>query len=233
MHIARSPNRHRVKTMSAIFGCLNYEADPALPQRLATLDLAQAHWGPDGQGQWHDAHCALGQRLLHNTPEALHERLPRWVDSARLAITAEARIDNRDELCDQFGIPAAERPQTPDSELILRAYLRWGEAAPDRLLGDWSFAVWHPDEQRLFLARDHHGNTSLCYWQQGQGQSRRFAFASAPEALHAIGAPRRIDELDLTAIGTPIDRAGDRPTNAAVSTARTAISPALRLRPVS
>lgn len=186
--------------MSGIFGCISREPDPALPQRLATLDQAMTHWGSDGHGQWHDTHCALGQRLLYNTPEALHERLPRWVESARLAITAEARIDNRDELCDQFDIPAAERPHTPDSELILRAYLRWGEASPDRLLGDWSFAIWHPDERRLFLARDHHGNTSLCYWtqgQHGQGATERFAFASAPEALHALGAPRRLNETYL------------------------------------
>lgn len=183
--------------MSGIFGCLSFEADAAIPQRLATLDRAMAHWGPDSHGQWHDANSALGQRLLYNTPEALHERLPRWVESARLAITAEARIDNRDELCDQFGILAAERSQAPDSELILRAYLRWGEQCPDRLLGDWSFAVWHPDERRLFLARDHHGNTSVCYWSQGEGRNRRFAFASAPEALHAIGAPRRLNETYL------------------------------------
>ncbi len=152
-----------------------------------------AHWGPDGGGLWRDDHCGLGQCLLYNTPEAVHERLPRWVPEARLAITAEARIDNRDELCDYFAIPPAERPTTPDSDLILRAYLKWGEASPEHLLGDWSFAVWHPDARKLFLARDHHGNTSLCYWRQGE----RFAFASAPQALHAIGAPRRLNELYL------------------------------------
>ena len=152
-----------------------------------------ASWGPDGGDRWHDAHCGLGQALLFNTPEAVHERLPRWVAEARLAITAEARLDNRDELCDHFAIPPVERPTTPDGELILRAYLTWGEACPDRLLGDWSFAIWHPEERRLFLARDHQGNTSLCYWRQGD----RLAFASDPQALHAIGAPRRLNELYL------------------------------------
>jgi asparagine synthase (glutamine-hydrolysing) len=179
--------------MSGIFGCLS---ESARPEKLAALDAALAHWGPDGGGLWHDAHCGLGQRLLFNTPEALHERLPRWVEDARLAITAEARLDNRPELCDFFAIPPAERPTTPDSDLILRAYLKWGEESPDHLLGDWSFAVWHPDERKLFLARDHHGNTSLVYWQQGE----RFAFASAPQALYAIGAPRRLNELYLAQV---------------------------------
>ena len=148
------------------------------------------HWGQDGGCLWHDDACGLGQRLLFNTPEALHERLPRWVEDARLAITAEARLDNRAELCDLFAIPEAERLTTPDSDLIVRAFLKWGEACPDHLLGDWSFAIWQPDARKLFLARDHHGNTSLCYWQQGE----RFAFASDPVALYAIGAPRRLGE---------------------------------------
>ncbi len=178
--------------MSGIFGCLNLNPSRLLP----SMEAAMLHWGPDGRGCWHDDACGLGQCLLFNTPEALHERLPRWEDGARLAITAEARIDNRDELCDFFAIPHNDRATTPDSDLILRAYRKWGEACPDHLIGDWSFAVWHPDERKLFIARDHHGNTSLVYWQQGD----HFAFASDPAALYAIGAPRRLNELYLAQV---------------------------------
>jgi hypothetical protein len=45
--------------------------DRAIPVKLAAVDAALAHWGPDGNGLWHDEHCGLGQRLLFNTPEAL------------------------------------------------------------------------------------------------------------------------------------------------------------------
>jgi asparagine synthase (glutamine-hydrolysing) len=192
--------------MSGIFGYLHAQPQSPLPQSplpqspLSVMAAAMQRWGPDGGGLWQDAQCGLGQRLLFNTPEALHERLPRWVEDARLAITAEARIDNRDELCDHFAIPHADRPTTPDSDLILRAYLQWGEESPDHLLGDWSFAVWHPDKRKLFLARDHHGNSSLVYWQTRPGDSRHFAFASDPAALYAIGAPRRLNELYLAQV---------------------------------
>ena len=46
------------------------------------------------------------------------------------------------------------------------------------------------------MARNHHGNTSLVYWQEGA----RFAFASDPKALYAIGAPRRLNELYLAQV---------------------------------
>jgi asparagine synthase (glutamine-hydrolysing) len=63
-------------------------------------------------------------------------------------------------------------------------------------LGDWSFAVWHPLERRLFLARDHYGVTALYYYQDAQ----RFAFASSRKALYTLGVPRRLDELYLAQV---------------------------------
>jgi len=182
--------------MSGIFGIFNTDGAPVEPVTLETMRAAMARWGPDGSGVWHDGPCGLGQLLLHNTPEALHERLPRTVDDGRLAITAEARLDNRDELCDRFAIPPPQRPQTPDSDLILHAYETWGEDCPDHLLGDWSFAIWNPAERRLFLARDHHGNTALFYTRD----AHRFAFASSRKALLALGVPRRLNELYLAQV---------------------------------
>ncbi len=114
------------------------------------------------------------------------------VDGGRLAITSEARLDNRDELCDRFDIPAAERPITPDGDLILEAYRRWSEDCPQHLFGDWSFAIWNPAERRLFLARDHHGVTALYY----ADTPRFFAFASSQKALLALPqVPARLNEL--------------------------------------
>jgi asparagine synthase (glutamine-hydrolysing) len=79
--------------------------------------------------------------------------------------------------------------------LIERAYERWGEACPDHLLGDWSFAVWHPQERRLFLARDHYGNTALYYYGH---DGHRFAFASDGKALLRLPhVPQRLNELYL------------------------------------
>ncbi len=141
----------------------------------------------------------MGQCLLHNTPEAVHERLP-WADpDGRFAFTAEARLDNRDEVFDALSVPGPERAAMADGALIRLAWERWGDGAPTRLLGDWSFAVWEPRERRLLLARDHHGNTALYY----VADARRFAFASDRRALLALpDAPRRLNELYLAQVLT-------------------------------
>ncbi|MBU0493238.1 MAG: asparagine synthetase B [Chloroflexi bacterium] len=183
--------------VSGIFGLFKRSGAPVSTATLQTMHEAMAYWGPDGSGMWHDGPMGLGHLLLYNTPEARHEQLPRWYPEYRLAFTAEARIDNRDELCDSFEISHAARPRTPDGSLILRAYLKWGEDCPDYLLGDWSFAVWRPDDRRLFLARDHHGNTALYYYLD----ERCLAFASCKKALLALpDVTPTLNELRLAQI---------------------------------
>lgn len=182
--------------MSGIFGLINRTAPPDVRPDLASMQAAMNYWGPDGSSLWNHQGAGLGQHLFFDTPEARYESLPRWLPDAQVAFTAAARIDNRIELCDLFKIPNSERSITPDSELILQAYLKWGEECPNQLLGDWSFAVWHPQERRLFLARDHHGNTAI-YYTINQEQ---IAFASSSKALLALEVPRRIDELYLAQV---------------------------------
>lgn len=178
--------------MSAIFGLFHTDLSPVPEEHFSAMQQALDVWGPHGKRTMVAGNVALGQHLLLNTPEAQYERLPCKTEGG-LLFTAAGRLDNRRELLGHFGIAHPERSQTPDGALMLKAYETWGEDCPDRLLGDWAFAVFDPRQQRLFLARDHHGNTSLYIFQDG----RRFAFASGRDALLALGAPRRLNELYL------------------------------------
>jgi asparagine synthase (glutamine-hydrolysing) len=148
--------------------------------------------------------------LLCNTPEARHESLPRQHPASGIVLTAHARLDNREELlsviarsgvCDEaisyrgLGI-ASQKPlaMTSDSELILHAYLRWGEECVQHLVGDWAFAVWDARQRKLFLARDHGGISSLYYYRG----PRLFAFASSIKGLLALpDVPQRPNLLGM------------------------------------
>ena len=54
-----------------------------------------------------------------------------------------------------------------DVELILQAYLRWGDDCVQHLLGDFAFGIWDDRHQRLFCARDHFGVKPFYYSQVG------------------------------------------------------------------
>ena len=66
-------------------------------------------------------------------------------------IVADARIDER------------ETPGVPDTELILQAFMKWGDRCVAHLLGDFAFAIWNGRARRLFCARDHLGVKPLYY----------------------------------------------------------------------
>ncbi len=181
--------------MSGIFGLIHWDGSPVLEKDLNLMRAAMQEWGPDRSGQWCQDSAGLGSLTLFDTPEAVYERLP-FESAQGFVLTAEARLDNRDDLCVELDIPLAERPALADGTLVARAYEKWGESAPAHLLGDWSFAAWHPAEQRLFIARDHFGNTGLYYY----SDSNRFAFASSRKALFALGIPRRLNEFFLACV---------------------------------
>jgi asparagine synthase (glutamine-hydrolysing) len=181
--------------MSGIFGLVHWDGSPVLEKDLNAMRAAMQEWGPDASGLWCHDSAGLGSLTLFDTPEAIHEQPP--IQSAQgFVLTAEARLDNRADLCGELGILAAERPALADGTLVGRAYERWGENTPAHLLGDWSFAAWHPAERRLDLARDHFGNTGLYYYRD----ERRLAFASSRKALLALGIPRRLNEFFLACV---------------------------------
>ena len=105
------------------------------------MAAALSFYGPDGHGQWCGESAGLGHLMLHVTPESLRERQPASLLAApHLIITADARIDNRDELFDALSVPVAGRSRTPDSGLILLAFERWGEDCPKKLVGGMAVA---------------------------------------------------------------------------------------------
>ena len=114
-----------------------------------------------------------------------------------LITTAVARLDNRSELAHLLNILPADLPEISDNDLIHRAYIRWGTHAPAKIFGDWLFVAYHPAESRLFLARDHYGNTSLYYYVD----QRILAFASSRQTLLDLNlVPIEIDELYLAQV---------------------------------
>ncbi|RPH97019.1 MAG: asparagine synthetase B [Lysobacterales bacterium] len=197
---ARSPGPRASegRALSGIFGIVRRDGRPVDAAELERMRDAMAHRGPDGSNIWVDASAGMGQLMLCSTPESLHETLP-WQDpESGLAITADARIDNREELAAALGISGVQ--PVPDSRFILEAYKRWGEACVERLLGAFAFAVWSSRERRMFCGRDQMGAAPFCY----VDGDRFFAFASEPEALlHLPGISREPNENLIATIFLP------------------------------
>jgi asparagine synthase (glutamine-hydrolysing) len=82
--------------MSAIVGMQQFNTQPIDAADLHRMVDVLAHRGPDGGKVWCEGAIGLGHRMLWSTPESLLEDLP-WQQNQR-AITADVRLDNREEL---------------------------------------------------------------------------------------------------------------------------------------
>ncbi len=118
------------------------------------------------------------------------------------SITADATLYYRDELLSALGPRdnLLDDRSTGDAELILAAYLRWGEECVEHLEGDFAFVIHDPRERKLFCARDAYGMRPLYYhyspgYSPAYSQGGRFVFASdAREVLRNPQVPFAINE---------------------------------------
>jgi asparagine synthase (glutamine-hydrolysing) len=153
------------------------------------MSATLSHRGPDRCGEWCDGAVGLGNRLLHTTPESASETQPVVWKREGIVLVADARIDNREELRALLGSRVPPRPS--DAEIIAGAYLRWGSECVQRLIGDFSFAVWNSRDHSLFCARDPMGVRPFYYLSTRQF----FAFGSELKAILAVpGVCATIDQ---------------------------------------
>ena len=180
--------------MSGIFGVYHPEGQSVEPKKLESMLEVLAHRGADRADIWHQNNVGLGHRMLWTTPESLLEKLP-WRDrNTDTVITADARIDNREELISLLEITTPADKIT-DSALILKSYYKWGVDCPQKLLGDFAFTIWDARQQQLFCARDHFGVKPFYYYYSDS----LFAFASEIKGIFSL--PEVPQELNETRIG--------------------------------
>lgn len=152
---------------------------------------AQAMYGPHDTAQWDMGALCLGRRLFRVLPEDIHDDQPLTGGGGRFILVADVRLDNRDELLRMLDIAPDRARDLADSVILLAAWERWQDDCFAHLVGDYAFALWDRDKQRLVLARDPLGMRPLHY----HCTSRFVAFASMPKGLHVLPAiPRRPDE---------------------------------------
>lgn len=89
--------------MSGIVGVCAIDGHSIDPTFIKTMLASLAHKGPDGKSAWHESSIALGHLMLRTTPESLFEKLPLASKTGNLILTADARIDNFDDVpeCDE------------------------------------------------------------------------------------------------------------------------------------
>jgi asparagine synthase (glutamine-hydrolysing) len=179
--------------MSGIVGIHRLDDRLADPLVLSVMLDAIAHRGPHGASQWMEGQVGFGHRMLCTMPGMTEERFPLLSRSGNLVLTADARIDNREELLAALDMHEPSEGKVGDGQLILGAYEKWQERCPEKLVGDFAFVIWDRPNRALFCARDHLGVRPFYYYHR---PARAFMFASEIKALAcSTEVPLRLNEM--------------------------------------
>ena len=167
--------------MCGIAGEFRFDNKAPDAEAMARMLAKLARRGPDAEGQHGDGPVRLGHRRLAIIDLSERSRQP-MVDAATgTALVFNGTIYNYPELRAELIALGHVFHSDGDTEVILRAWLEWGETCVERLHGMFAFAVWN--RETLFLARDRLGIKPL-YYSETLGC---FRFASTPQALLAAG----------------------------------------------
>ncbi len=168
--------------MCGIVGVL--ERDPGAPADPTLVDRLRdtlTHRGPDGRGSHCDGPVGLGQTRLA-VIDVPGGRQP-WIDpESGAALVYNGEVYNFRALRDELERAGRRFQSDSDTEVVMAAYLAWGDDFLERLNGMFALALWDARERRLLLARDRLGIKPLFV----ATSARRLAFASEPKALLAL-----------------------------------------------
>ena len=140
-----------------------------------------AHRGPDNAGIWSDNKISLGHRRLSIIDLSDESNQPFVSNDARYIIVYNGELYNYKELKLELQRSAQGTTDSPyffktgsDTEVVLAAFIRYGNKCLDLFNGMFAFAIYDTKEQKLFIARDRIGVKPLYYYYGEEG----FIFSS-------------------------------------------------------
>ncbi len=180
--------------MGSIFAYFNKSGDHSPNDVVEDALKEMNHWGPDFTDKWNNSVLGLGCHVLYTSPLSVSEKIPYWHEQSGCCIISDARIDYKKELAAELCIDQDEWKRLPDSQLILRSYLKWKDSCTNHLYGDFSFIIWNKNTQEIFCARDHFGSRPLYYI----NHEKFFAISSELKGFQAIpNFSLQVKELSL------------------------------------
>jgi asparagine synthase (glutamine-hydrolysing) len=160
--------------------------DRALVEKMAA---SMERRGPDAQGVFAEGNVGLGHRRLKILDLSDEANQPLWNADGKIGLVYNGEIYNFAALRAELEKDASSFHTTSDTEVVLRAYERWGTDAFERFDGMFALGIYdrRGDEPFLLLARDRFGIKPLFY----SARAGHFAFASELKPLMLVPWVRR------------------------------------------
>lgn len=169
--------------MCGIGGEFRYDGQGADGNAVRRMLPCLVDRGPDDEGFWQRGPVALGHRRLRIIDLSETGSQPMTDDELGLTLVFNGCIYNYQQLRAELAGYGYRFFSHSDTEVILKAYHRWGVDCVRRFLGMFAFALVEHDSGTMVMARDRLGIKPF-YLSERPGRIR---FASTLPALLAAG----------------------------------------------
>lgn len=160
--------------MCGICGIVSLNDRPANSSTVKIMMSILRHRGPNDDGQFTSSNVALGFVRLSILDLSFLGHQPMSDESGRYTIIHNGEVYNYIEIREDLKSKGLTFNSNTDTEVILKAYLTWGERCLERFNGMWAFCIYDNLMQEVFIARDRYGVKPLYYFLDGT----QFIFAS-------------------------------------------------------
>ena len=175
--------------MCGISGIINFNNKPICSEQLKSMMSTIKHRGPDSEGTYVDKNFGLGHVRLSIQDLSSAGNQPMFSDDERYSIVFNGEIYNFIEIKDQLSSKYNFKTKT-DTEVILAAYIEWGEDCLDKFNGDWAFVIYDKLKHSFFGARDRYGIKPFYYFMNDS----QFIFASEIKAITQLFENREAND---------------------------------------
>lgn len=161
--------------MCGIAGFVDYTRE-STNNDLELITECISHRGPNSGGYYFDGEAGLGHRRLSILDLTSAANQPMYSKDGRYVIIYNGEVYNFQEIAKDLNVLLKT---TSDTEVILEAYLKWGQDFVHRLNGMFAFVIYDTINKSLVLYRDRMGIKPVYYFYNG----RQFAFSSELKSL--------------------------------------------------
>ncbi len=179
--------------MCGILGVASASGVPIPRVTIEKMRDTMAHRGPDDVGLYTDASVALAHRRL-SIIDLGGGHQPMSNPEETVWVLHNGEIYNFKDVRHELEAAGFVFRTSSDTEVIVRAYEKWGEKCVEKLHGIFAFAIWDAPKRRLLVARDRLGIKPLFY----ASTPRAFYFGS--EIKGFLADPEFDRAIDPTAV---------------------------------
>ncbi|MEG2656815.1 MAG: asparagine synthase (glutamine-hydrolyzing) [Clostridium sp.] len=152
--------------MCGIAGWIDYEKNIKSKESIITnMSKTLVRRGPDAGGVYASENaCLIHRRLIVIDAENGKQPMSYKKDNKNYTLVYNGELYNTTELRRELISLGYEFKGHSDTEVLLAAYVCFGDSCVEKFNGIYAFAVWDEVNKRLFLARDRMGVKPLFYY---------------------------------------------------------------------